>query len=262
MFYKLNSYILYGERWASSETCIESVLLSLWLRWAHPQIPAQSILAVIAASSQCSLGVFSTLGGGGGGGGGGWGSIKSTSVGYQKYIGGISWVHRRDMDVISTSGDVQHIEGIPWCMCGYHAYIGIFNINQRLLSIFSPHMKHDLCFTNWIAILAFSVLNPPPPPPPMYSWYLFNVLNIPRYTENPPMCWTSLDVLITHFTGWLSMSRSTPVIIPLSLETEFNTVRFINYTIPRFCSTFAIQSIGTFEIWYSSVLLLQCQKRG
>ena len=33
----------------------------------------------------------------------------STSAGYHEYIGGISLVHRGD--IISTSGDVQYIEG-------------------------------------------------------------------------------------------------------------------------------------------------------
>ena len=38
-------------------------------------------------------------------------------------------------------------------------------------------------------------------------------------------------------------SGSTPAISFLSLETELNTVCFINYTIPRLCSFFAVQSI-------------------
>ena len=33
----------------------------------------------------------------------------------------------------------------------------------------------------------------------------------------------------------------------LSLETEFNTMHFINYKIPRLCSTFAAQSIDNSE---------------
>ena len=35
-------------------------------------------------------------------------------------------------DIMNTSGDVQHIGG-------YHEYIRVFNINQRLLSTCSPH---------------------------------------------------------------------------------------------------------------------------
>ena len=51
---------------------------------------------------------------GGGGGGGGWcsvhqGDTKSTSGGYQEYIGGIPRVHRGD--IMSTLGDVQYIGG-------------------------------------------------------------------------------------------------------------------------------------------------------
>ena len=30
-----------------------------------------------------------------------------------------------------------------------------------------------------------------------------------------------------------------------SLEIEFNALRFINYTIPRFCSTYAVATLGT-----------------
>ena len=53
--------------------------------------------------------------------------MLSTSEGYHECIGACS-VHRRDTmmhvgDIMSTSGDVQ--------------YIGVFNINQRLLSICS-----------------------------------------------------------------------------------------------------------------------------
>ena len=59
----------------------------------------------------------------------------STSEGYDEYIWGCS-VHQRDM--MSTLGDVQYIGGNHDACGGYHEYIGILNINQRLLSICSP----------------------------------------------------------------------------------------------------------------------------
>ena len=49
------------------------------------------------------------------------GDIKSTSGGYQEYIGGISRVHRGD--IMSTSGDVQYIGGYHDECGGYHEYI-------------------------------------------------------------------------------------------------------------------------------------------
>ena len=56
------------------------------------------------------------------------GDTKSTSGGYQEYIGGIPRVHRGD--IMSTSGGVQYIGGIPWVHRGvfstsegYHEYI-------------------------------------------------------------------------------------------------------------------------------------------
>ena len=55
-------------------------------------------------------------------------------------------------DIMSTLADVQ--------------YIGVFNINQRRLSICSP---------TWIMIS-----------PPIYSWYPSDVLNTPRCTHDIP----------------------------------------------------------------------------
>ena len=39
---------------------------------------------------------------------------------------------------MSTSGDVQYIGGYHDACGGYHGYIGVFNINERLLSTCSP----------------------------------------------------------------------------------------------------------------------------
>ena len=39
------------------------------------------------------------------------------------------------------------------------------------------------------------------------------------------------------------MSRNIARFFHLSLETEFNALRFINYTIPRLCSTYAVATI-------------------
>ena len=65
-------------------------------------------------------------------------------------------------DTMSTSGDVQYIGRIFLMLVGgYHEYIGVFNIQQRLLSTCSPHTNHDI--------------------PPMYLKYP------PMYSRYPPM---------------------------------------------------------------------------
>ena len=68
----------------------------------------------------------------------------STSGGYREYIGGISRVHQGTFstsgeamstsgEAMSTSGDIMMHVGDIMSTLGDVQYIGIFNINQRLL---------------------------------------------------------------------------------------------------------------------------------
>ena len=66
-------------------------------------------------------------------------------------------------DTMSTSGDVQYIGGTSG---GYYEYIGGCSVHQRDIMI---HVGEQLD-----KILSISIENS-------------NVLNIPRYTEHPPM---------------------------------------------------------------------------
>ena len=59
---------------------------------------------------------------------------------------------------------------------------------------------------------------------------------------------TLLKINVVYAELVLFVSRGTAVQFPLlSLEIEFNIMRFINYTIPRLFKTFAIHSVGRFE---------------
>ena len=101
---------------------------------------------------------------------------------------GISWVHRgcsvHRGDTMSTSGDVQYIGEIPWCMRGGKV-IKPFNLYWKPRCTHDiPHMHHDI--------------------PPMYLWYPPDVLMVSLWCTHgiPPMYWTSPDALNTHYTGW------------------------------------------------------------
>ena len=49
------------------------------------------------------------------------------------------------------------------------------------------------------------------------------------------------------------MSRNIARFFHFSLETELNALHFINYTIPRLCSTYAVATIEDFVQFYSLV---------
>ena len=51
------------------------------------------------------------------------------------------------------------------------------------------------------------------------------------------------------------LTNGTATISPLSLEIEFNTVRFINYTIPRLCSTSVVQSVILFNRHFWAIIV-------
>ena len=59
-----------------------------------------------------------------------------------------------------------------------------------------------------------------------------------------------LKINVVYVELVLSVSRGTCAIFPLSLETECNTERFINYTVFRLCSTLVVLSIAA---WHSVV---------
>ena len=158
----------------------------------------------------------------------------SVHRGYHDVCEGISWIHRGDVQYIG--GYHEYIRGISWVHRGCSVHWGkswcmwgskLVRTFQFLLKtsmywtspdvlMISPHLHHDIprC-THGI---------------PMYSWYPDvlmisptyimispDVLNTPRCTHDisrcthripsmywtPPMYWTSLNVLNTHYTGWL-----------------------------------------------------------
>ena len=118
------------------------------------------------------------------------GDTMSTLGGYHEYIGGISWCMWGD--IMSTSGDIQYIEGTMSTSGRYHEYIGgiswcmwgskLVKTFQFLLKtpmywtsahvLISPWCTHGISPTYWTSpdVLMIS-------PrcthgvPPMYSWY-------------------------------------------------------------------------------------------
>ena len=176
------------------------------------------------------------------------GDIMSTFGGYHEYIGGISWVHWRD--IMSTSGDVQYIGGIPWVHQGiswvhwrmfstlegyYDEYLGIPWVHQGMFSTLEGYHEYTVGYHDYIGecsvhqrniiiqmgeqldkILSISiensnVLNIPQCTDhlPMYSWYPPDVLNINRYTQGIPLIyWTPPNILMVS-------PRCTHVIPPM-----------------------------------------------
>ena len=118
---------------------------------------------------------------------------------------GISWVYWRMSitlgDIMSTSlvhrgytmstlEDVQYIGGISWVHWGmfstsgrYHKYIGVFNINQRLLSTCSPHESRYLLMY-WRSPNVLKISPWCTHSIPSKYWTPTDLLNIPRCTEH------------------------------------------------------------------------------
>ena len=162
----------------------------------------------------------------------------STLGRYHEYIGGI-WVHRGIPwvhwgDIMSTSGDVQYIEGIWWAHREMFSTLGFSIEIERLLSTCSPTC---IMICPWCTEY-----------PPMYSWYPPNVLMVspnvlmvspacimispdvlmispdvlmvsPKYSWYPHMHRDiPPDVLNTHYTGWEGCDRRKCVLIVCSLK--------------------------------------------
>ena len=157
------------------------------------------------------------------------GDTISTSGGYHQYIGGIPWVHRRDImsisEVFSTSeGYHEYIGGIPWVhrrdtmstSGGYHEYIGGCSVHRGI----SWYMWGDTMSKSgdvqyiggipWVHrgdimstsgdVQYIGVFN--------RNWKDFIKLLPHMYHDIPPMYWTSPDVLMIS-------PRCTHVILPM-----------------------------------------------
>ena len=72
-------------------------------------------------------------------------------------------------DIMSTSGDVQYIEGMFSTLRGYHEYIGGYSVHREDIMI---HMGEQVGEN-----LSISIENP-------------NVLNIPRCTHDIPLMYS------------------------------------------------------------------------
>ena len=96
-------------------------------------------------------------------------------------------------------GDVQYIGGLLRFTWLHHEYIGVFNINQRLLSICSPTwimISPDILLVSPTWIMTFLRYTKHPPMKLKISLNVLmdppDVLKNPRCTEHPPMYWTHI----------------------------------------------------------------------